>query len=294
MRTGERTFLHETRLCKKLRGTEGAALLARIVDIGGIAIASCWHADPLTAGILARGAVGSCALGELWEQAIEKAIRRTDEDLVHGQTVEPALDRHVFELVDSDDVLEALPGIPGLRVGEREHRLSPLLFLNPADPDAGVHGFEGLGAVGLTEMVVETTSRVDAEAVRARIEKACGRYVRRIGPTRIRDDDYFDRLAALTGLVGPEWSERAGWDASAVGDIKGTIMERWRTQPHVLMFRRTPAEARETVRGRCRLRWLLDRLAALESRGPAAGRFDVEMYRVSLGVDQGEAADGIS
>jgi hypothetical protein len=148
MRTGERTFLHETRLCKKLRGTEGAALLARIVDIGGIAIASCWHADPLTAGILARGAVGSCALGELWEQAIEKAIRRTDEDLVHGQTVEPALDRHVFELVDSDDVLEALPGIPGLRVGEREHRLSPLLFLTPRTRTQACTASRGWGRSG--------------------------------------------------------------------------------------------------------------------------------------------------
>jgi hypothetical protein len=291
--TGERRFLSEVRLSEAFAGCEGGAILARVVEVDGISIASSLHLDTLTreaaAGILAQGITDSFALGELWERAVEQGSRPRYSELrdTEGNLIEPTLDRYVFAHETTPKFFEKLLRAPGVECVPICQGAIGFKFYKANAKKSADGSFEGIvlgkGVTALSELVIEASSPARADAICGRVEKACKPHLHHIGRTRTSADDYFDRFMVLR--AGPEWLVSTTRDEAELHDIKIGIVDNWVHTPNETLFGRTPMEATQSLRGRCRLRWMLGRLARLEAKVPEPIRFDVENLKRQLHVD---------
>ena len=304
--SGEERRVHEVRGSQTLVVRD--TLLARIVEQDGVSVLCGVHPrqlPPLDASEVLRRARGR--LGRKRAVPVERLrdakfggylIRRWREavaELDHRRTTPPDLrNTEGDSLLMTTDHFEL---VPGARAAV-EKQLSTLDGAERADDDAdcsvlvffrqgnvrqarGERTLIGQAMVSDTTLRIETNSWQRADALRGRIEAACGKEVRH----RIREhtDPLSSRVIHAQGELdagpsSPEAEEaRREWKRRHYAD--------WPDQPLPALLGKSPREAVRTVSGRANVDLLLKVMENREQRIEDGAPFDFGEIRRSLGLE---------
>ncbi len=303
--TGERRTVRETRGSKTLAPRD--ALLARVVDHDGVSLLCGVHQRPLppfdTAEVVRRAQSRlrrrrAVPVERLRDAALGRNLIRYWEEAVEGLDVRSAIPPE-FRNRDGDPVLltvdhfEVAPGAMtaiAARIAEMEDTYqegpgedAPVyVFLRPDDATRpnGEQTIIGRVRMDSPGLRIETNSRARADALRERIEAACGSRVRhrarehtdprppRKGPRK--------RPAAPVAPASPE-------EERLVAELQARHYAGWIDQPLPALNRKTPRECVRTAAGRHAVDLLLKDMENREHRSPGAS-FDFSTIRRELGI----------
>ena len=300
----ERRTVREARGSKTLVPRD--ALLARIVDHDGVSLLCGVHPRPLppfdTAAVVQRARnrlrrkravpvdrLRPAAFGRHLIRYWEKAVRDLDE----RSAVPPRLrnlDGDPFLLtvdhfeVTPDAIREVDARIRKLDGAQREpdgEDTTVYVFLRPDDPARPGSQQTVIGRVEMsrTALRIETNSRARADALRERIQGACGSRIRH------RAREHSDPLAPRAGagnlphLPAPPSPEQD----RLVAEFKARHYADWADQPLPALNNRTPRECAKTAAGRAEVDLLLKDMEHKERRAPGAP-FDFSTIRRALGI----------
>ncbi len=303
----ERRTVREARGSKTLVPRD--ALLARIVDHDGVSLLCGVHPRPLppfdTAAVVQRARnrlrrkravpvdrLRPAAFGRHLIRYWEKAVRDLDE----RSAVPPRLrnlDGDPFLLtvdhfeVTPDAIREVDARIRKLDGAQREpdgEDTTVYVFLRPDDPARPGSQQTVIGRVEMsrTALRIETNSRARADALRERIQSACGSRIRH------RAREHSDPLAPRAGagnlphLPAPPSPEQD----RLVAEFKARHYADWADQPLPALNNRTPRECAKTAAGRAEVDLLLKDMEHKERRAPGAP-FDFSTIRRALGIGPG-------
>ena len=303
----ERRTVREARGSKTLVPRD--ALLARIVDHDGVSLLCGVHPRPLppfdTAAVVQRARnrlrrkravpvdrLRPAAFGRHLIRYWEKAVRDLDE----RSAVPPRLrnlDGDPFLLtvdhfeVTPDAIREVDARIRKLDGAQREpdgEDTTVYVFLRPDDPARPGSQQTVIGRVEMsrTALRIETNSRARADALRERIQGACGSRIRH------RAREHSDPLAPRAGagnlphLPAPPSPEQD----RLVAEFKARHYADWADQPLPALNNRTPRECAKTAAGRAEVDLLLKDMEHKERRAPGAP-FDFSTIRRALGIGPG-------
>jgi hypothetical protein len=179
-----------------------------------------------------------------------------------------------------------------------EARLAALEGVEPPEPDAeepsyvflrsgkGPGRFRGNTVVGRawlsdTALHLETNSRERADALRRRVEEACG------GLIRHRAREHADPLSRVLQPGEPDRpeSETPPEAQQLVLDFKEQHYAGWLDEPVPALGGKSPREAAQTAAGRAAVDVLLKDMENREQRLPEAARFDFSRLRAELALD---------
>jgi hypothetical protein len=305
--THERRRVHEVSGSRTL--TVHDTLLARVVDVDGVSLLCGVHPRPLPpidGAEVARRCRGRLRVARrpvAVERVRESAfasylIRRWEEAVVRMDAL--AAMPPVLKNTDGDPFLLTTDHFeiePGARA-EVEARLSALEDVEPPEPGSGTGEFAflkpdstedpnsgrtviGFVRIGGDALRAETTSSTRADALRARIEAACGDRIRH------RAREHTDPLS--------ERARRAGRGAKreqtppemipALLELKRRQFARWVDESIPALGGRTPREAARTVSGRAAVELLLKDIENRERRLPDGADFDFAEVRKELRLD---------
>lgn len=318
--TGERRHVVEASGSRTL--VRRTAVLARIVDHGGLSLICGSHPQPLpplaAAEVasayrrrLRRGKTG--AIERLREERLGRDLIADWEDaraaLEDRARIPPRLrnsdgdelvfvtDRFDFDPAARAEIETRLAAMPGVVVPEdaaadRDYVFHPEgAAPRPRREDLVV----GNARVGERALAVETNSLRRADALRRRVEAALGALVRH----RRRGRRDAQRMVERAWERGPSGRDAGapGGDAGARDDLANDpeaqqmlreMKERhyadWADQPLPALGGKTARQAVRTARGRERVDALLKDIEHSEARLPLAERFDVSALRRSLGL----------
>lgn len=311
---------NETRCVHEVSGSQALVardvLLARIVDHKGVYLLCGSHPRPLppapAAEVLrrARGrlrrkravpaerlrdeAVGRYLI-KRWEEAVDDldaadADRQADSPEIQNTDGDPLLltidhfeispgkrqdvVRRLAELeeVDPPDVDESPPVFVFLRPGNRLHK-------------SWENTVVGHGRLLGTSLQLETNSVIRADALRARVEGACGALISH----RVREhSDPVSDMASLSVTGGDKIGELSSTEAEQlVLEFKRRHYADWPDQPLPALDGKTPREAVQTVGGRGVVDVLLKGMENLEQRAGEGASFDFSRLRSELGLERG-------
>ena len=281
-------------------------MLARIVDHDGVSLLCGVHPRPLppfdTAAVVQRARnrlrrkravpvdrLRPAAFGRHLIRYWEKAVRDLDE----RSAVPPRLrnlDGDPFLLtvdhfeVTPDAIREVDARIRKLDGAQREpdgEDTTVYVFLRPDDPARPGSQQTVIGRVEMsrTALRIETNSRARADALRERIQGACGSRIRH------RAREHSDPLAPRAGagnlphLPAPPSPEQD----RLVAEFKARHYADWADQPLPALNNRTPRECAKTAAGRAEVDLLLKDMEHKERRAPGAP-FDFSTIRRALGI----------
>jgi len=128
---------------------------------------------------------------------------------------------------------------------------------------------------------LETNSRERADALRERVEAACGDGIRH--RAREHADPLSKRAAPLERNTAPEPPPPEA--AQLILDFKRSHYAGWPDLPLPALRGKTPREAIRTARGRASVDVLLKEMENLEQRSAAGAAFDFSELRRALGLD---------
>ena len=308
----------ETRCVHEVSGSQTLVardvLLARIVDHKGTSLLCGSHPRPLppapAAEVLrrARGrlrrkravpverlrdeAVGRYLIRR-WEEAVEDldaayAARQANSPEIQNTDGDPLLlTIDHFEIAsgkrgDVEAQLAELPEVDATDVGEG----SPVYVL--LRPGNGLHkSWEntvvGHGQLLGTSLQLETNSMSRADALRARVEGACGDLISH--RAREHADPVSDK-ASLSAKSRDNASEPSSPEAEQlVLEFKRRHYAVWPDQPLPALDGKTPREAVQTAGGRGAVDVLLEEMENLEQRGGEGASFDFSLVRSELGLE---------
>ena len=287
------------------------ALLGRVVDHGGVALLCGAHPRPLppvdAAEVVrrARGrlrrkravpveklrdeAFGRYLIGR-WEEAVAEldreaaipaGLQNTDGDPLLLTT-----DHFELEPAARAEVQVRLAGMEGVEVedagGEPDPGAAVYVFLTPGNAMHASWENTVIGRACLEEAALrlETNSRERADALRARVEAACG------GLLRHRAREHADPLSPRVRAPrrdsppGPPPPEAE----SLLLDFKRRHYAEWPDQPLPALGGLSPREALRTARGREVVDLLLKHMENLERRSSGESAFDFGPLRRRLGL----------
>jgi hypothetical protein len=311
----------ETRRVREVKGSHAAALLdtmlARVVDHAGESLLCGAHPRVLSprdaAEVVARvrrrlrrkrevpaERLRSDEVGRYlitcWEGAIAKAEARVRAMRLLNRDGDPFLltvDRFAIGKGEQREVAARLAQMEDVEPPEPGEDPPAFVFFAPADT-AGPLGrtIVGRAVVTARQLRVETTSRERADALRARIETACGEHVRH------HSRDHTDPLSEKGALADNRAARtRSGGDAvdplpepppevqDAVLAWKRRYYASWIDESIPALDGATPREAARTRRGRERLDLLLRDMENREQRGAQGKPFDFGEVRRELGLE---------
>ena len=307
------------------------AVLARVVDVGEHSLFCGTHPQPLGPRLAAeavrvvRGNLGARrkltrerlreeeSIEELlvtWHEAVEQQARPGAIPRLHntdGDELLMTIDRYALEPGARDEVVRKLQALEGAVLagddGARDEAHEPgervVDFLR--DGNAMNAGMETtlLGAARVTAeaMRLETNSVKRADALRARVEAACGSLVRR----RLRD--HGDPQALLERQMKDPRRKARSEGPLAAGvppEEARAILLAYKakhdaTWPDVALpalSGKTPREAAASPRHRAKLDVLLKEMENHEARLPEGERFDMTTLRTALGMDAAGSTPG--
>jgi hypothetical protein len=307
--TGEERFVHEAD--EGFDGEEGDALLARIVDHEGCSVFSGLFPQPFPCREAARVAgamrahlgsphglvatdrmrepTSAFALLGLWAQHLDDLSKRPPPPVVANNDGEPLLmtvDHYAFDPSRTDDVLAVL-----LRFREAEETGED----GPARGDTHQIWFgkrtsvldTGWSRTLLAEALlspgklrIETNSVVRGDAMRKRVEKACGKLVRHVARAH-RDADAYLARARREG--SPRKAPRTPAEAARRARVaKERTAAAMLDEPIGALGGFTPREAAARPRWHAMLEMLFLAFEELEAAAPSATRFDVGRLRRKL------------
>ena len=300
----EQRTVHETRSSKTLVPRD--AVLARIVDHDGISLICGAHPYPLppfaTAEVVRRArnrlrrrravpvdrlrdATFGRHLIRYWEKAAD--------DLDKRSAVPPRLcntdgDPFLFTVDHFEVMPEAIPEIDArireLDGVEREpdgEDTTVYVFLRPDDlaqPD-GQQTVLGRVEVRRTALRIETNSQARADALRERIEDACGSRIRH----RAREHSAPRVLGAGSGNPPLPLAPPTSEEDRLVAEFKERHYAGWADRPLPALNHRTPRECARTAAGRAEVDLLLKDIERTEHRAPGK-TFDFSAIRRELGI----------
>ena len=282
------------------------AILARVVDYDGVSILGGVHRRPLPPGHAAevvrrmrggwlrrkrampldrlRDEAFGRSLIRRWEAAVAKLDERsgllpdlsnTDGDPLlfttdHFRIAPGARSMVEAQLTTLEDVNLPIPEDPAY------------VFLRPGGTRHGNPENMVIGRVVVSgEMLrLETNSRERADALRKRVETACGDRIRYRG--REHADPLPDKAALALPDSAPESFSPV--PAQLVLDLKQHHYADWPDQPLPALNGQTPREAVRTAEGRATVDDLLKDMENEEQRSPPGAAFDFSEIRRTLGL----------
>ena len=301
--SGERRTVRETGGSQVLIRRD--ALLARVVDHGGVSLVCGTHPRPLspiyTAEVVRRARarlrrkravpverLRAAAFGRhlirYWEETIAVVDAR-------GATPPDLRNRDGDPLLITVDDFEVMPGAMAeveARIAEiddaekRPHEDSAAyVILKPDAPPPPDGDPDVLGWVQITPTVLQvgTNSQARADALRERIEAACGTCVRH------RARKHLNPLALLNspGKPPPEPMTTSPEQARRLAEMKMRHYTTWLDQPLPALNLKTPRQCVQTAAGRAEVDLLLKHMEHLEQRFSDAP-VDFSTLRRELGI----------
>lgn len=300
----------EQRTVLEVRGSRSLvprdAVLARVVDHEGISLLCGMHPralPPFGAAEVVRGARsrlrprGTVPVDRLRDPAVgSHLIRHWEETVDAGDAEREAPPRFCNQdgdpLLLTTDHFDVTPGaapavearVAALVGAERDEDIDDRMeyaFLRPHDPPHpdGEQAVIGRVWVEPTELRVETNSVTRADALRTRIEKACGSWICH------RAREHTDPQVLLKDRKEPPAPPAPGSpEADAVAEFKKRHYARWIDQPLPALQGRTPRDAARTAAGRAELELLLKQMEHMENHSPSSP-FDFSALRRQLRLD---------
>lgn len=300
--SGERRTVQEARGSKTLARRD--ALLGRVVEHDGVSVLCGVHQRPLppldTAEVVRRargrlrrsrdvpverlrGAAFGRNLIRYWEEAVEDLdarsaappeLRNRDGDPVlltvdhfeAGRETTAAVAACIAAMEDAH--LESGPGDSPVYV-----------FLRPDDParPEGEQTIIGRVRVDAQALRIETNSMARADALRQRVETACGSRIRH------RAREHTDPLALARDPGRPRPTPASPEEENVLAEFKARHYAEWIDKPLPALNRKTPRECARTAAGRRTIDLLLKDMEHKEQRAPGA-RFDFSTIRRALGI----------
>ncbi len=301
----------EQRTVQERRGSRSLvprdAVLARIVDHEGISLLCGMHPralPPFGAAEVVRSARGrllrrrgAVPLDRLRDPAFGSHLIRHWEDSVQAGDAKSAgppqfCNQDGDPLLPTTDHFDVTPGtapavearIAALDGADRDGTIddgTEYAFLRPHDPPHpdGEETVIGHVRIEPAALRLETNSLARADALRARIERACGTRIRH------RAREQTDPQTLLKDRKEPPAPPVPGSrEAEAVAEFKTRHYARWLDQPLPALHGRTPRDAARTAAGRAELELLLKQMEHRENHSPGLP-FDFSALRRTLRVD---------
>ncbi|MCY4597733.1 MAG: SEC-C domain-containing protein [Bryobacterales bacterium] len=299
---------HERRTVQEKSGSETLVwrdcLLCRVVDYGDISLVSGIHVHPLppreAAGVVRRArsrrpAKRPVPIERLRKAAFGRRLIRNWERAIESQE-----DRRI-ELRNSDhhrfvhtvDHFDIQPGagreldariadLEGAEWDDSDPDSPRFAISRPSDPAEPEGRRILLGRVYLeaAELRIETDSTERADALRQRVEAACGSRIRH--RQREKRDQMTFAMKRPDGPLKPA-KPPTPIDAQALAEFKVRHYADWPDRPVPLLDQMTPRECARTAAGREKVDLLVKDMENFESRfqGP---RFDFSGIRRELGL----------
>ncbi len=283
------------------------AVLARIVDHEGISLLCGMHPralPPVGAAEVVRYARrrlrrrGAVPIDRLRDPAIGSYLIRQWEETVDAGDAQRAAPPQFCNqdgdpLLLTTDHFDVAPGAAAavearlavLDGAERDEAIedrTEYAFLRPHDPPHpdGEQAVIGRVRVDPTALRLETNSVARADALRARVETACGTRIRH------RAREHTDPQSLLKDRKEPPPPPAPGSpEARAVAEFKRRHYARWLDQPLPALHGKTPREAARTAAGRVELELLLKQMEHRENHSPGDTPFDFSTLRRELRLD---------
>ena len=299
---------HERRTVRETQGSRTLVLrdtlLGRVVEHDGVSVLCGTHPCPLPpfdAAEVVRRARGHLrrrravpverlrngSLGRYlirrWEEAVEyRTARAAVPPDLRNQDGDPLLlTVDHFEIAPGDR--EMVDSAVGRTQGAQRERADPdassYVFLRPDDPARpdSQHTVVGRAEVEATTLRLETNSRARADALRERIEAACGSGIRH------RAREHTDPLALRNQPEDRLPAPASPDEERLIAEFKARHYANWVDHPLPALNNRTPRECVRTAAGRQQVELLLKDIEHTEHRGPGAP-FDFSTIRRDLGI----------
>jgi hypothetical protein len=288
------------------------ALLGRVVDHGGVSLLCGAHPRPLpptdaaevvrrTRGRLRRkravpverlrdDAFGRYLIKRWEEAARELDVRAATPPQLHNTDGDPLLlttDHFALEPAAHAEVESRLAGLEGVEVedteGDTEPAGSVFIFLTLGNPMHATWENTLIGRASLsgTGLRLETNSRKRADALRARVEAACG------GLLRHRAREHADPISPKVREAIPDSPPEAPPPevVQFLLDFKRRHYAEWLDHALPALGGRSPREAVRTAEGRSAVDVLLKDMENREHRGSDPHAFDFGAIRRKLGLE---------
>lgn len=296
--TGEQRLVQEAKASRLLVIRD--AILARVVDLGSDSILVGTHRHPLPPLEASRVAdafrrhvgaplplpvetlrreAGTLALAAIWTDFVEKLrtrdlpqLRNTDGDVLRFIT-----DEYRFDESAREAVVAALTSIRG--AGDIDEG-GVITFQKRGD-----NTVVGTAFLSDSELQLETNSSRRANSLRKKVEKACGDLL----SEHLRSEED-PREGLMAGLDDAEDIEDEVLADEIVVEEKRKYYATWPDLPIPALGDKTPRQAARSRRGRKELATLLKQLEHHEAHQPLSVRFDVNILRRELGIDDPEKA----
>ena len=301
----------EQRTVQEKRGSRSLVprdvVLARIVDHEGISLLCGMHPralPPLGAAEVVRSARGrllrrrgAVPIDRLRDPAFGSYLIRHWEEAVNDGDAESAgppqfRNQDGDPLLPTTDHFDVTPGaapaiearVAALDGAERDGTIddaTEYAFLRPHDPPHpdGEEAVVGHVRIEPTALALVTNSVARADALRTRIERACGARIRH------RAREHTDPQTLLKDRKEPPAPPVPGSrEADAVAEFKKRHYARWLDQPLPALHGRTPRAAARTAAGRAELDLLLKQMEHMENHSLGVP-FDFSALRRALRVD---------
>lgn len=225
-----------------------------------------------------------------WDEQVEEAVLRASRPLnVTNTDGDPLLltrDRFTIRNDARDEIIRRLKGIEGMT--PRDPREDPPVF-TLTRPGRGIHPDSSNTMLGLARfeegaLILETNSLDRADALRARVEAACGDAITHrlrdlVDPTSPAAREEAARKGSLDRPESPEELRRV------MAEVKARYYADWLDQSIPALDGRTPREAAKTAQGRRELDTLLKSMENLEIQGEGDDAFDFSVVRRELGLE---------
>jgi hypothetical protein len=303
---------HQERCVREARGSRTLvvrdALLARVVDHEGVSLLCGAHPRPLPpvdAAEVVRRARGRLrrkravpverlreeAFGRYlikrWEEAvfeldrcaaIPPELHNTDGDLLLLTT-----DHFKIEPAARAEVESRLAGMEGVEADDSDQDGTVYVFLTPGNPLHASWENTVIGRALLSDATLrlETNSRQRADALRGRVEVACGDLLRH------RAREHADPLSPAVAAVAPDSTPEAPPPEAEqlLLDFKRRHYAEWLDQAIPALGGLSPREAVRTTQGRDAVDVLLKDMENYEHRASGQVTFDFGALRRELRLD---------
>jgi len=226
---------------------------------------------------------------QCWDDAVETLDRQSSmPPALHNTDGDPLLltcDRFAFDPRKGQAIEKRLAALEGAQPPEADDK-DRRYVLTRRSKSSGLGGDTVIGQVAVKKgaLVVEANSVERADALRARVEAACGDLI------RFRARDHSDPLAALEkggARLDPAVALDDIPDADRIRimrEVKEAYYTDWLDQPVPALAGKTPRQAARTKSDRERLELLVKEHENGEARLPQDERFDFSHLRAELGL----------
>jgi hypothetical protein len=303
--TGETRFVLEKSGSNALVNRD--AILARIVDFEGLSLIAGCHPQPLPPEFAAawtkdvrkicrfgRGTVPAEKLRDAgvvvrlvaaWNAAARALDERPLPTLANtdGDPLLLTTDKYGIVPGKRDEVESMLAGIEGVQIDEEKRGTTRYTFTRPGNKKLKrwENTIVGFAEVSRSALRIETNSIRRADALRKRIEDACGDIIEHKG--RVHSDP--------KALIGKEPSKGSTRDETPpellahLVKMKQQHMLDWMDESVPALGGLTPRQAASDSKARPKLEVLLKAFENHEARLPAAERITFDEVRRALGLD---------